>query len=60
QLLGDNHPETLTSMANLASTYQRQGHWKEAEELQVELVKKRKQWLGEDHPDTVRSMKTLA
>ncbi|KAF6781030.1 Kinesin light chain 5, partial [Colletotrichum sojae] len=28
------HPSTLTSMANLASTYMNQGRWKEAEELQ--------------------------
>ncbi|KZL63858.1 kinesin light chain 3, partial [Colletotrichum incanum] len=34
RVLGDEHPDTLTSMANLASTYRNQGRWKEAEELQ--------------------------
>src|SRR3954469_21221439 len=29
--LGAEHPDTLTSMANLASTYRNQGRWKEAE-----------------------------
>src|SRR3712207_7615197 len=29
--LGDSHPDTLNSMANLASTYWNQGRWKEAE-----------------------------
>ena len=35
QVLGDDHPHTLTSMVNLASTYRKQGCWKEAEMLQV-------------------------
>ncbi|KAH7146082.1 hypothetical protein EDB81DRAFT_759388 [Dactylonectria macrodidyma] len=33
RVLGEEHPLTLTSMANLASTYMNQGRWKEAEEL---------------------------
>jgi hypothetical protein len=33
RVLGQEHPDTLTSMANLASTYRNQGRWKEAEEL---------------------------
>ncbi|KKA24369.1 hypothetical protein T310_1554, partial [Rasamsonia emersonii CBS 393.64] len=32
QMLGVEHPETLTSMGNLASTYRNQGRWNEAEE----------------------------
>ncbi|PSN59135.1 hypothetical protein BS50DRAFT_580217, partial [Corynespora cassiicola Philippines] len=31
--LGDDHPSTLTSMANLASTYWNQGRWDDAEKL---------------------------
>jgi len=34
RVLGDEHPDTLTSMNNLASTYRKQGRWKEAEEMQ--------------------------
>ena len=34
KLLGEEHPETLSSMANLAETYRNQGRWNEAEELQ--------------------------
>ncbi|KAL4934882.1 hypothetical protein BDV06DRAFT_217819 [Aspergillus oleicola] len=34
QVLGPEHPDTLTSMANLASTYWNQGRSKEAEELE--------------------------
>ncbi|KXH46325.1 kinesin light chain protein [Colletotrichum salicis] len=33
--LGQEHPSTLTSMANLASTYRNQGRWKEAEEIEA-------------------------
>jgi hypothetical protein len=32
--LGADHPDTLTSMANLASTYRNQGRWEAAEELE--------------------------
>jgi len=60
QVLGDDHPDTLTSMANLASTYRKQGHWKEAETLEVVVMEKRKQVLGDDHPDTLASMANLA
>ncbi|KKA23702.1 kinesin light chain 1, partial [Rasamsonia emersonii CBS 393.64] len=31
KVLGEEHPATLASMANLASTYRNQGRWKEAE-----------------------------
>ncbi|KAJ5460953.1 uncharacterized protein N7458_002505 [Penicillium daleae] len=34
--LGVDHPDTLTSMANLASTYWNQGRWEEAEQLEVD------------------------
>src|SRR6266568_2423461 len=33
RVLGEEHPSTLISMGNLASTYRNQGWWKEAEEL---------------------------
>jgi hypothetical protein len=32
------HPSTLTSIANLASTYWNQGRWDEAEELEVQVM----------------------
>ena len=38
KVLGAEHPSTLTSMANLASTYRNQGRWKEAEELEVQVM----------------------
>ena len=35
EVLGPDHPATLTSMDNLASTYSELGQLKEAEELQL-------------------------
>jgi len=49
-VLGKEHPDRLTSMANLASTYRNQGRWKEAEELEVGVMETRKRVLGEEHP----------
>jgi hypothetical protein len=60
RVLGAEHPDMLTSMANLASTFWNQGQWKEAEELQVRLVETRKRVLGEEHPDTLISIAHLA
>jgi hypothetical protein len=58
--LGADHPDTLTSMANLASTLWNQGRWDDAEELEVQVMETRKTKLGADHPDTLTSMANLA
>jgi tetratricopeptide (TPR) repeat protein len=58
--LGERHPSTLTSMANLASTYQNQGRWNEAEKLQVQVMETRTRVLGKEHPDTLTSMANIA
>ncbi|RAQ98585.1 kinesin light chain 3 [Stemphylium lycopersici] len=70
RVLGDKDPDTLTSMdelasacykqADLASTYKSQGRWKEAEELEVKVIKVRKTVLGKEHPNTLISMGDLA
>ena len=59
QLLGEEHPDTLTSMAYLAHTYWDQGCLEEAEALELLVMKKRKQVLGPEHPDTLESMENL-
>ncbi|KAK5705950.1 hypothetical protein LTR17_021202 [Elasticomyces elasticus] len=58
--LSEEHPPTLTAMANLASTYWNQGRWKEAEELQVKVMEARARVLGEKHPDTLAAVANLA
>ena len=59
-LLGVDHPDTLTSTANLASTYRSQGRWEEAEKLQVQVMETSKTKLGADHPYTLAIMANLA
>ena len=54
-ILGDDHPETLGSMDNLAWTYQQQGKSAEAK-MQEEVFPKRKVILGDDHPDTLTNV----
>ncbi|KAK6206204.1 hypothetical protein QIS74_13623 [Colletotrichum tabaci] len=58
--LGQKHPSTLTSMANLASTYRHQGRWEEAEKLEVQVMETSKTKLRADHPSTLMSMANLA
>ena len=58
--LGMDHPSTLISMANLASTYWDQGKWDKAEKLQVDVVNGFKEKLGLNHPDTLIIMVNLA
>ncbi|KAF2834982.1 hypothetical protein M501DRAFT_943158, partial [Patellaria atrata CBS 101060] len=41
-------------------TYRNQGRWKEAEELEVQVMETRKRVLGEEHPNTLTSMNNLA
>lgn len=45
-MLGDRHPDTLTTMANLASTYQGQGWWEGAEKLETQAMELRKKECG--------------
>ncbi|EED12703.1 kinesin light chain, putative [Talaromyces stipitatus ATCC 10500] len=54
------HTSTLTSMANLASTYRNQGRWKEAEKLEVQVMETSKTVLGAEHPSTLTGMANLA
>jgi hypothetical protein len=59
-VLGNEHPSTLTSIANLALTCENQGRWKEAEELEVQVMETFKRVLGAEHPDTLTTMNNLA
>jgi hypothetical protein len=62
-------PTTLTIMENLASTYQCQGRWADAEKMGVQVIKTRRgvqvmetrrRIVGKEHPDTLTSMNNLA
>ncbi|OAP63059.1 hypothetical protein AYL99_02286 [Fonsecaea erecta] len=60
EILGPEHPDTLTNIDNLASTYWNQGRWKEAEELEVQVMETSTRVLGAEHPDTLTSIGNLA
>ncbi|KAJ7714264.1 P-loop containing nucleoside triphosphate hydrolase protein [Mycena metata] len=59
-LLGDDHPDTLSAMGILASTYSKLGEFQKAKELEVLVLEKRTKLLGEDHPSTLLTMGNLA
>ncbi|KAH8825458.1 hypothetical protein DL96DRAFT_1816978 [Flagelloscypha sp. PMI_526] len=60
QILGPDHPHTLTSMSNLATTYSALGRHREALELNEHVVELRKTVSGPEHPYTLKSMHHLA
>ncbi|KAJ6535455.1 hypothetical protein B0H19DRAFT_1383045 [Mycena capillaripes] len=60
RVLGEEHPDTLMSIANLASTYWSQGRWNNAEVLGVAVMETSKRVLGEEHPETLRRIANLA
>ncbi len=60
ELEGREHPETLSSMADLAAAYRSQARLTEAEELGVQVLEARKRVLEHDHPSTLTSMADLA
>ncbi|WP_262285512.1 tetratricopeptide repeat protein [Micromonospora sp. MA102] len=59
-LLGDDHPQTLASMNNLAVVLQNQGDLEAAERLHRETYARAGQVLGPEHPTTLSSMNNLA
>jgi eukaryotic-like serine/threonine-protein kinase len=58
--LGADHPDTLTSMNNLARGYQEDGKKDLALPLFQETLNLRRARLGDDHRDTLTSMNNLA
>ena len=58
--LGEEHPDTLRSVSNLADTLRSQGDLAGAKKLQEKLLAIYRRVLGEEHPDTLTSMNNLA
>jgi len=59
RLLGDEHPDSLTAMANLANLYWYQRRLDEVEVLDRRTLDVRRRVLGPDHPDTLKSINGL-
>ena len=60
RVLGADHPSTLTTAGDLASSFSRQGKYDEAEKMEREVLAVRKQVLGADHSDTLSTAGNLA
>jgi hypothetical protein len=60
KVLGQEHQDTLSSMAMVGSAYRRGGRWDDAEKLEVQVMETCKKKLGADHPSTLTSMANLA
>ncbi|KAF2831075.1 hypothetical protein CC86DRAFT_442928 [Ophiobolus disseminans] len=58
--LGVRHPDTLTSVDNLASVLRDQGKYKEAEKLNWRALEGYEKEQGVRHPDTLTSVSNLA
>lgn len=60
RVLGEQHPDTLETMNEVASSYQYQGKYAQAETLFAKAFENYRHVLGEEHADTVISMNNLA
>ena len=58
--LGDDHPDTLAAMLELADCLWAQGRLIAARKLEERVVEERRQQLGEQHPDTLKAIGKLA
>ena len=56
RVLGEEHPETLTTLANLALTCKALGMYEKAIEMQRRELDLVTRVLGDEHPDTIVSM----
>jgi hypothetical protein len=60
KVLGQEHEDTLWSVAMVGLAYKLGGRWDDAEKLEVQVMETSKTKLGADHPDTLTSMNNLA
>ncbi|RDW92542.1 hypothetical protein BP5796_01936 [Coleophoma crateriformis] len=60
KVLGNENPQTLTSMNDLAYLFFRQGKYDEAEPIYRQTLQLRAKVLGDEHPDTLGSRHNLA
>ena len=59
RVLGEDHPDTLTSLNNMANTYANMGEYDTAFELFKACLEKRQRVLGEDHTDTRKTISDI-
>lgn len=59
ELLGEQHSDTIRTMAHLGRVHRRQGLYNEAEQLQTRALELQQELLGNENGDTVRTMSEL-
>ena len=59
EMLGNEHPNTLTSMNEVGFALNSQGKYTEAEEIHQETLALREKVLGKEHPETLTSMNNI-
>jgi tetratricopeptide (TPR) repeat protein len=59
EVLGLEHPDTLTSVSHLGSVLSRQGKYDEAEAMHQRALEESEKMLGREHPDTLTSVSNL-
>jgi len=57
---GEDHPDVLSSRANLAATLHGLQHYDEAEQTMREVLESTRRTFGEDHPRTISAMGNVA
>ncbi len=60
KVFGDEHPDTATSLDNLANLYGSQGRYDKAEPLLRQALNIRRKLLGDEHHDTATTLNNLA
>ncbi|GFR42040.1 hypothetical protein Agub_g2856 [Astrephomene gubernaculifera] len=60
KVLGEEHPDTISSISNLASCINAQGKYSEAEPMYRQALELHTKVLGAEHPDTISSINNLA
>ena len=59
-MLGEDHPDTLITMNNLAFLYMKQGRYAQAEPLYIKALEVQRRVLGENNPRRLASMNDFA
>jgi hypothetical protein len=60
RIRGDEHPNTLTLMSNLATNFINQGKLADAESIEREILVVRRRVLGPEHPHTLSTVSNLS
>jgi eukaryotic-like serine/threonine-protein kinase len=55
RMLGEENPDTLMSIRNLANLYERQGKFQQSESLYKQVLEAQQRVLGKDHHDTLET-----